>query len=131
MKSTVDDFWKMVVDEQVPAIVMLCTPEEERRVSIHILPVYYSRGKFHLVSTHDQQDLCYPYWGQGRGREEKFGDYIVEVVAENGKKGSLIMRELFIKVSKVRAHKGSILKTLSTLIVNTSKKESKKCRVVM
>ena len=41
MKSTVNDFWKMIIDEQVPAIVMLCSPEEERRVSIRILSVCY------------------------------------------------------------------------------------------
>ena len=42
MKSTVNDFWKMVVDEQVPAIVMLCSPDEEQRVSIHALSIHQS-----------------------------------------------------------------------------------------
>ena len=33
MENTVRDFWKMVVDYKVPAVVMLCDVEEEGVVS--------------------------------------------------------------------------------------------------
>lgn len=34
MKSTANDFWKMIIDQEVPAIVMLGCPEEVSRVRV-------------------------------------------------------------------------------------------------
>lgn len=75
LRSTLEDFWKMVFQQQCPAIVMLTRVMEK------------------------QQEKCAPYYPEGLGESCMFGDY--EVVVENVRDISLDITVRGLRVMQV------------------------------
>ena len=67
MENTTRDFWKMIVDCKVSAIVMLCELEENGNVKL---------TKLYLILL-IMQEPCYQYWNLN-----DVGEYHVQMISE-------------------------------------------------
>ena len=72
MKSTARNFWKMIDDRNVTAIVMLC-PENENNEVIMIFFVF-----IYCITL---QEVCYQYW-PSLPNEVVVGEYIINALNE-------------------------------------------------
>ena len=72
MENTVRDFWKMIVDYKVSAIVMLCGDEV-------CIPKKFVTCTMYMLL----QDCCYPYW-TGPNTDDEFVVGIANEIKSNG-----------------------------------------------